>query len=84
MSNNADDPITMGVDYYARVSTTEIHNSTSFNNLLTDENVTKRSFVYSEKENAYIVRNVAYKYIKTIMEQRNYINFLLMLMKALV
>lgn len=48
----------------AGVSTTEIHNSTSFNALLTDDNATKREFVYSEKEAAYTIRNATYKYIK--------------------
>ena len=48
----------------AGVSTTEIHNSKSFNALFTDENATKRDYVYSEKEDAYTIRNGTYKYIK--------------------
>ena len=48
----------------AGVSTSEIHNSESFNRLLTDGNSTKRNFVYSEKEDAYTIRDAIYKYIK--------------------
>ena len=48
----------------AGVSTSEIHNSASFNRLLTDGNSTKRNFVYSEKEDAYTIRDAIYKYIK--------------------
>lgn len=46
------------------VSTTEIHNSKSFYQLFTDENASKRDYVYSEKEDAYTIRNATYKYIK--------------------
>ena len=46
------------------VSATEIHNSKSFYSLLTDANATKREYVYSEKQDAYTIRNTAYKYIK--------------------
>ncbi len=46
------------------VSITEIYNSKSFYTLFTDENATKRDYVYSEKENAYTIRNANYKYIK--------------------
>lgn len=48
----------------AGVSTTEIHNSKSFNPLFTDENASKRDYIYSEKEDAYTIRNATYKYIK--------------------
>ncbi|MFK8058739.1 MAG: sulfatase-like hydrolase/transferase [Polaribacter sp.] len=48
----------------AGVSTTEIHNSKSFNALFTDVDATKRDYIYSEKEDAYTVRNATYKYIK--------------------
>tara|TARA_R110002126_G_scaffold291579_2_gene453891 strand:- start:244 stop:1494 length:1251 start_codon:yes stop_codon:yes gene_type:complete len=46
------------------VSATEIHNSQSFFDVLTDENGAKRDIVYSEKEDAYTIRNTSYKYIK--------------------
>jgi arylsulfatase A-like enzyme len=48
----------------AGVSATEIHNSQSFFDVLTDENSAKREIVYSEKEDAYTIRNASYKYIK--------------------
>ncbi|QOD61576.1 sulfatase-like hydrolase/transferase [Polaribacter haliotis] len=48
----------------AGVSTTEIYNSISFSKLFMDENTTQRNFAYSEKEDAYTVRNATYKYIK--------------------
>jgi arylsulfatase A-like enzyme len=48
----------------AGVSATKIHNSESFIPLLTDENGTKRDFAYSEKEDAFTIRNTTYKYIK--------------------
>ena len=48
----------------AGVSTTEVNNSQSFKGLLTDENSAKRDFVYSEKEDAFTIRNATYKYIK--------------------
>ena len=32
--------------------------------MFTDENAPKRAFVYSEKEDAYTIRNATYKYIK--------------------
>jgi arylsulfatase A-like enzyme len=68
--NEREDALINTTDFYATignisgVSTTEIHNSTSFNSLLTDDNATKREFVYSEKEGAYTIRNTTYKYIK--------------------
>ncbi|MBU3011898.1 sulfatase-like hydrolase/transferase [Polaribacter vadi] len=46
------------------VSTSELHNSKSFYDLFTDANATKREYVYSEKEDAYTIRNATYKYIK--------------------
>ena len=46
------------------ISATEMYNSQSFYGLLTDENGAKRDYVYSEKEDAYTIRNVNYKYIK--------------------
>ncbi|PWG05137.1 sulfatase-like hydrolase/transferase [Polaribacter aquimarinus] len=46
------------------ISATEIHNSKSFYSLLTDANATKREYVYSEKQDAYTIRNATYKYIK--------------------
>lgn len=48
----------------AGVSTSEIHNSISFSKIFMDENATQRDFAYSEKEDAYTVRNATYKYIK--------------------
>ncbi|PQJ78834.1 sulfatase-like hydrolase/transferase [Polaribacter porphyrae] len=48
----------------AGVSSASIHNSQSFYDLLTDENATKRDYVYSEKEDAYTIRNATYKYIR--------------------
>ena len=48
----------------AGVSTSAIHNSKSFKGLLTDGNSAKRNFVYSEKEDAYTIRDAVYKYIK--------------------
>lgn len=48
----------------AGVSATEIHNSKSFQSLFSDENGAKREFIYSEKEDAYTIRNTIYKYIK--------------------
>lgn len=49
---------------FAGVSSTEIHNSQSFYPLLSDENGAKRDYVYSEKEDAYTIRNTTYKYLK--------------------
>lgn len=46
------------------ISTTEIHNSKSFYDLFSDENAMKRDYVYSEKEDAFTIRNTNYKYIK--------------------
>ncbi len=57
-------------DVYATIgnivgtSTTEIHNSKSFHALFTDANATQRDYVYSEKEDAFTIRNSTYKYIK--------------------
>lgn len=57
-------------DLYATISNvvgvtaSEIHNSKSFYALFTDENATKRDYAYSEKEDAYTIRNATYKYIK--------------------
>lgn len=57
-------------DLYATIgnivgsSTTEIYNSKSFKSLFTDENATKRDYAYSEKEDAFTIRNATYKYIK--------------------
>lgn len=48
----------------AGVNITDLNNSQSFYGLLTNENSTNRDFVYSEKEDAYTVRNATYKYIK--------------------
>ena len=48
----------------AGASTSEIHNSKSFYGLFSDENSDKREYVYSEKEDAYTIRNSNYKYIK--------------------
>ena len=48
----------------AGASSTEIHNSKSFYSLFTDENAKKRNYVYSEKKDAYTIRNTTYKYIK--------------------
>ena len=48
----------------AGASTSAIHNSKSFKGLLTDGNSAKRNFVYSEKEDAYTIRDAVYKYIK--------------------
>jgi len=50
----------------AGVSTAEINNSTSFYNLLSDENATGREFVYTERSNngiSYAIRNANYKLI---------------------
>lgn len=48
----------------AGVSTKSVHNSQSFYDLFSDENSTKRDFVYSEKEDGYTVRNATYKYLR--------------------
>ena len=48
----------------AGIATTEINNSSSFYNLFSDSNASKREFVYSEKEDGYTIRNATYKYIK--------------------
>lgn len=47
----------------AGVKSTEIYNSISFKDLFTNENGVKRAFIYSEKEDAYTIRNITYKYI---------------------
>ena len=57
-------------DFYATISTiasvttTEIYDSKSFYDLFTDKNAAKRDYVYSEKEDAFTIRNATYKYIK--------------------
>jgi len=48
----------------AGASSTEVYNSKSFYNLLSDANSTKRDFIYSEKEDAYTIRNEQYKLIQ--------------------
>ena len=48
----------------AGIQMKEIENSISFYDAFTDTNATRRNYVYSEKEDAYSVRDITYKYIK--------------------
>ncbi len=48
----------------AGIQIKEIENSISFYDAFIDTNATRRNYVYSEKEDAYSVRDTTYKYIK--------------------
>lgn len=48
----------------AGIQVKEIENSISFYDTFIDTNATRRNYVYSEKEDAYSVRDTTYKYIK--------------------